>query len=195
MCAESAAESAREDLDRWREIAFGNSYENDPFIRRLLHCHMGSRWAEADALLRAVSDQTGRRLDAFVRESNRDENLPRLRRRDASGRNVEEVVFHPDYHEAGRIFWSSGVLAALGEPGNEVLAGGIAYLLDQHGEAGHACPVACTAGAIKLIQQVGSNDQTSDPIPAGREPTGAVPGGFASAARNGSAQSRMRISS
>jgi hypothetical protein len=118
-----------------------------------------------DPLLQAVADQAGPRLDAFARESNRDENLPWLRRRDEFGHRREEIVFHPTYHEAGRIFWSSGVLAALSEPGNEVLAGAIAYLLDQHGEAGHACPVACTAGAIKLIQQVGSPDQKSRYLP------------------------------
>ncbi len=166
MPATDAAEFARENLDRWREQASENCYASDGFIRRLLHCHLGPRWAEADALLRAVSDQTGPRLDAFVRESNRDENLPRLRRHDRFGRAVEEVVFHPSYHEAGRIFWSSGVLAALGKSGNEVLSGGIAYLLDQHGEAGHACPVACTAGAIKLVQKIGSGDQKSRLLPS-----------------------------
>jgi alkylation response protein AidB-like acyl-CoA dehydrogenase len=159
MAAKDVMESAREDLDRWREQACENSYVSDPFIRRLLHCHLGSRWAEADGVLRAVADQAGPRLDAFVRESNRDENLPRLHRFDTSGREVEEIVFHPSYHESGRIFWASGVLQALRDPGNEVLSGGIAYILNQHGEAGHACPVACTAGAIKLVQQVGSNDQ------------------------------------
>jgi alkylation response protein AidB-like acyl-CoA dehydrogenase len=165
MPAKDAADSAREDLDRWREQTSGNYYASDGYIRRLLHCHLGPRWAEADGLLRAVSDQAGLRLDAYARESNRDENLPRLRRHDSLGRAVEEVVSHPSYHEAGRVFWSSGVLAALARPGNEVLSGGIAYLLDQHGEAGHACPVACTAGAIKLVQQVGSGDQKRRYLP------------------------------
>ena len=159
MPAKDAADSAREDLDRWREQASENPYASDGFIRRLLHCHLGPRWAEADAHLRAVSDQIGTRLDSLVRESNHDEKLPRLKRHDNFGRVIEEVVFHPSYHEVGRVFWSSGVLAALAQPGNEVLSGGIAYLLDQQGEAGHACPVACTAGAIKLVQKVGSADQ------------------------------------
>ena len=165
MPAKDTAESAREDLERYDEQASENRYAGDGFIRRLLHSHLGPRWAEADALLRAVSDQTGTRLDEFVKESNRDENLPQLRRHDRFGRAIEEVVFHPSYHEAGRIFWASGVLAALAKPGNEVLSGGIAYLLDQHGEAGHACPVACTAGAIKLIQKVGSADQKRRLLP------------------------------
>jgi alkylation response protein AidB-like acyl-CoA dehydrogenase len=64
------------------------------------------------------------------------------------------------------MFWSSGVLSVLGQPGSEVLCGAIAYLLDQHGEAGHACPVACTAGAIKLLQKVGTDELRRRHLPA-----------------------------
>ena len=64
------------------------------------------------------------------------------------------------------MFWSSGVLAVLTEPGSEVMCGAIAYLLDQHGEAGHACPIACTAGAIKLLQKLGSDDQRRRYLPS-----------------------------
>ncbi len=78
--------------------------------------------------------------------------------------------FDPSHHAAGRVFWGSGVLAVLGEPGREVESGAIAYLLDQHGEAGHACPVACTAGAIKLIQRVGNPEQQQRYLPALLEP-------------------------
>ncbi len=150
---------ARRDLDGWRRSAGAHPYANDRFIRRVLHRHVGARWGEVDGLMRAVAERTDAAFDKAVREANRDENLPRLRRHDDFGRRVEEVIFHPAHHEAGRVFWSSGVLAALAQPGNEVVAGGIAYLLDQHGEAGHACPVACTAGAIKLLQKVGTDQQ------------------------------------
>jgi alkylation response protein AidB-like acyl-CoA dehydrogenase len=150
---------ARHDLDQWRRTTTADSYANDRFVRRVIHRHVGARWGEVDGLLRAVAERTGASFDEDVREASRDENLPQLRRHDDFGRRIEQVVFHPAHHDAGRVFWSSGVLAALSQPGNEVVAGGIAYLLDQHGEAGHACPVACTAGAIKLLQRVGSETQ------------------------------------
>jgi alkylation response protein AidB-like acyl-CoA dehydrogenase len=38
-------------------------------------------------------------------------------------------------------------------------SGALGYLIAHNGEAGHLCPVACTAGAIKLIQHVGSEEQ------------------------------------
>jgi len=45
-----------------------------------------------------VADAAGSELDALVAEANRDENLPTLRRHDAEGRPIEEVIFHPAGH-------------------------------------------------------------------------------------------------
>jgi acyl-CoA dehydrogenase len=158
-------ENGRADLMAWRRAADGNAFAADPGFQRLLERHLGSRYpATADRLAR-VAATAGPSLAEHVLEASRDENLPRLLRHDPFGRPREEVVFHPSYHEAGRVFWGSGVLEVLGEPGHEVESGAIAYLLDQHGEAGHACPVACTAGAVKLIQRLGSDDQRRRYLP------------------------------
>lgn len=154
-----SAARARRGFDRWRRAAGANAFDGDAFLKSLLERLLETVWPQAEERLRSVAQRAGAELDALVAESSRDENLPRLQDCDAFGEATQEIVFHPDYHEIGRIFWSSGVLATLENPGGEVLAGAIAYLLDQHGEAGHACPVACTAGAIKLLQQVGSEPQ------------------------------------
>jgi alkylation response protein AidB-like acyl-CoA dehydrogenase len=161
----AAQETARRELGDWRGVLYGNSFDNDPVFARLLERLMGEGFPAAAKRLRAVAESSGPALDALVVESNRDENLPVLRRHDPLGRRVEEVVFHPAYHEAGRVFWRSGVLGVLQEPGHEVLSGAIAYLLDQQGEGGHACPVACTAGAIKLLQRLGTADQRERFLP------------------------------
>ena len=157
--------SARTDLDGWRAAAARNAFDTDPFFRRLLERHLGARFGRFEDRLRQVAEAAGAELDALVAEANRDENLPTLRRHDAEGRPVEEVVFHPAGHAVGELFWSSGVLAVLAEPGNETACGALAYLLDRHGEAGHACPVACTAGAIKLVQRLGTDDQRRRYLP------------------------------
>ena len=151
--------SARADLDAWRGLVARDPFDGDTFFRHLLQRHLGDRFETLESTLRQVAAETGGDTDRLVRESNRDENLPSLRRHDADGRPTEDVVFHPAYHEVGRRFWRSGVLAVLGEPGNERACGALVYLLAQHGEAGHVCPVACTAGAIKLLQKEGTDDQ------------------------------------
>jgi alkylation response protein AidB-like acyl-CoA dehydrogenase len=165
MSDETKAAAARVDLDAWRRAAEGNRFDGDPFFVRLLRRHLGERFARWEPRLRAVAASLGLAHDARVAEIGRDENLPSLRRHDADGRPIETVVFHPDYHEVGRVFWSSGMLAALAKPGNDVGSGALAYLLDQNGEAGHACPLACTAGAIKLLQKVGTDDQRRRHLP------------------------------
>jgi len=157
-------ELGRKALDAWRSERAPSSFDADPFFQRLLGRLLGSGDAGLADRLREI-ERSGPRLDALVQESSRDEHLPVVRPLDALGHAREEVLFHPAYHEAGRIFWASGVLADLAAPGNEVSCGALTYLLDQHGEAGHACPVACTAGAIKLIQRVGSDAQRERYLP------------------------------
>lgn len=158
--------AARADLEAWREGVWRDRFEADAFFLRLLRRHLGEAYDESEARLRQVARSTGREFSELVIESNRDEQLPAIRRHDADGRRVEEVVFHPAYHEVGRAFWASGVLTVLASRGSNVASGALAYLLDQHGEAGHACPVACTAGAIKLIQRLGTEDQRERYLPA-----------------------------
>jgi len=160
-----ASNSARADLDAWRGTTARNAFDSDPFFQRLLRRHLGDRYREVEPRLRLLAEETGPAFDRLVMESNRDENLPVVRRHDAHGRAIEEVVFHPAYHEVGRVFWESGVLSVLGDPGNEVFAGALVYLLDQHGEAGHACPVACTAGAVRLLQREGTDAQRERYLP------------------------------
>ena len=160
-----AQEGGREDLARWRSEAFGGGLEGDEFFVRLLRRHLGDGFDEMRPHLRRVADLAGSRLAGLVDECGRDEHLPVLRCHDPLGRATEEVVFHPAYHEAGRIFWGSGVLAELAEPGHEVRSGALAYLLDHHGESGHLCPLACTAGLTKLVQRVGTDEQKKKYLP------------------------------
>jgi len=43
-------------------------------------------------------------------------------------------------------------MSVYGSPGNNLLALTLFYLSSQNGEAGHNCPLACTAGVIKTLQ-------------------------------------------
>ncbi|MBI5502865.1 MAG: acyl-CoA dehydrogenase family protein [Deltaproteobacteria bacterium] len=158
-------EQARGELAAWREFRARNPLDADPFFLRLVRRYLGARWSEVEPRLRATA-AAARDVDADVAETARDEHLPVLRRHDDLGRPIEEVVFHPAHERIGRAFWSSGVLAVLAEPGNDTFSGALCYLLDRGGEAGHACPVACTAGAIRLLQRVGTDDQRRRWLPA-----------------------------
>jgi acyl-CoA dehydrogenase len=167
----SDAETARAALEGWRSARDRNAWDDDRFFHCLLARHVDDdQRRELEDELRRLAARLDSRFDERVARCNRDENLPRVERHDPDGRAVERVVFHPDHHEVGRVFWDSRALAVLGEPGHEVASGARIYLLDQYGEAGHACPVACTAGAIRLIRDIGSDDQRRRFLPGLLEP-------------------------
>ncbi|MDQ7012226.1 MAG: acyl-CoA dehydrogenase family protein, partial [Mariprofundaceae bacterium] len=137
----------------------------DSNIQRVLQMYMGDAYQRRRPLLSKAAVLAATTMDDLAMASNRDENLPRLSRFNGIGERREDVLFHPAYHQLGAAIWSTGVLATLAEPGNELFSGALAYFITHNGEAGHACPVACTAGLIKLLQQVGSAAQKKRYLP------------------------------
>ena len=97
-------------------------------------------------------------LDAAVRLNNLPQNLPRLDRWSPYGERIEEVEFHPSYHEAGRMIYGSGVMSVLGEWGSNLRSMALFYISSHNGEAGHNCPLACTAGLIKALMARGTDE-------------------------------------
>ncbi len=157
----------RTDLASWLEDQPDDFYLADPCLRAL----HDSGWGEAERgrylpALRAFGRLAAGPLDAAVRENNRDRNLPVLDPYDGVGRRVSPVVHHPSYHEAGRLIYGSGVMAAYREqpsPHRFILS--LFYLSSHTGEAGHNCPLACTAGAIRALQALGSPEQRERYLP------------------------------
>jgi len=156
---------ARDAFVTWQTHKSADYLQADTNIQRVLQMHMGEAYQHHQSLLARAASLSARKMDELAINSNRDENLPRLSRFNSIGERTEEVVFHPDYHQLGTYVWDTGVLAVLAEPGNELLSGALSYFVAHNGEAGHACPVACTAGLIKLLQQAGSVGQQEKYLP------------------------------
>jgi len=155
--------NGRADLIAWREAKPKNYFTTDTNFRKIIQMCFGRKFDSTQ--LEEVGELSASQMNLLAVQSNQDENLPRLNRYDSSGTRIEEVVFHPSYHKLGALVWNTGVLSVLSESGNNVLSGALAYLMAQNGEAGHLCPVACSAGAIKLIQQLGTSAQKDFYLP------------------------------
>ena len=149
---------ARTALDAWREDTRTNYYESDPLLDRVLRRHLEPEaYAAARPGLSDFGALSAQVLDPLIRENNRDENLPRLRRFDDFGHRIDAVDFHPSYGEIGRHVYRTPVIRGYAEPGQERVQLAYAYLLAHHGEGGHLCPLACTAGLVKLLQHRGDD--------------------------------------
>ncbi|MCE7891239.1 MAG: acyl-CoA dehydrogenase [Sorangiineae bacterium PRO1] len=159
-------ERGREALLAWEAQKPANYFSWDQNLSRVLALRLGrERLREEEARLSQAGEAVGTRLRHLAVETNHDPNLPRLERFDGLGVRHERVVFHPSYHEAGRLIWQTGVLSDYARPGNETLQMALLYLFAQVGEAGHLCPLACTAGIIKSIQQLGTEEQKKKYLP------------------------------
>ena len=161
----TAADAGRSALAQWVEAQPSDWYADDADIRALIAHHGLTRREPA---LHAAGRAAAGPLDAAARENDLPRNHPVLDDWDAIGRFTGEVSHHPSYRAAGRAIYGTGIMAAFGEAGTSGRPSGVAphrfilalfYLTAQAGEAGHNCPLACDAGAIRTLQYLGTPDQ------------------------------------
>lgn len=154
-----AIHSGRQRLEDWKESIPDNFFVADRNLQRLLEFYWSEeRYRQHLPRLLEFGGVVATVIDEAARISNLDENLPRLSRFTGTGRRVEDVRFHPAYHEAGRAIYASGVMSVYEEPGSNLLSLALFYLSSLNGEAGHNCPLACTAGLIKVLQAEASQE-------------------------------------
>ncbi len=147
----STPESSRDAFAAWRAATARDWLADDPHFSAITP-HFPERTAFAHTCATVI--------DPLARTTNRDEHLPRLQRYDADGRRTEGVVFHPDHQRIGEAIWGVDLLGRYRTPGHESETLALLYLLAQNGEGGWCCPMACTAGMIKVSQSAlaGSDD-------------------------------------
>ncbi len=119
----------------------------DPVLRNLLRSFGGRAdpvSAYGDILGLAETRELGR-------EANR--HPPELVPFDQGGRRIDEVRFHPAYHQMMQISQTAGyaALAWDGQPGGHTTHAAMVYLASQV-EPGHCCPLTMTYAAIPAIE-------------------------------------------
>ncbi len=143
-------------LADWQKAQPANLFTSDRNFRHALEFYWGEQMLRRHAPKLYQFGGVAKQLDALVATANLPQNQPTLERFNGLGGRIEDVRFHPAHHDAGKLIYGSGVMTALEKPGNNLLSLALFYLSAQQGEAGHNCPLACTAGAIKTLQQKGS---------------------------------------
>ena len=159
------AARGRAHLARWKDAAADNWFLADENLIEVLQLHLGAEYEAWRERFEAFGAEVAGPVRRAADETGRVEHEPRLRRWDGIGRRTEQVIFHPDHHVVGRAIHGSGILADYDEPGRERGQLVFQYLLCHNGEAGHACPMACTAGLIKILKRLGSEEQQQRFLP------------------------------
>lgn len=150
---------AREDLQAWRERQPRDFFTSDRQLQRLLRRFLGpARLARHAPHFAAFGATCAGPLDDAAAENNAPGHEPTLARWSPTGERLEAVAHHPSYHACGRHIYEDGeVISAYAETASNARALALFYLSSHVGEAGHNCPVACTAGLVKALRAEGAD--------------------------------------
>jgi alkylation response protein AidB-like acyl-CoA dehydrogenase len=145
-------DDARAALAGWEADQPTNYYAASPNLGRALRTHLGADGvARFESRLSDFGAIVARVVDPAADVQERAGNGPRFVPADALGRDLQEIEFHAAHADAGRAVWASGLIAA---PAFEQAA--LMVILAHAGEAGQACPFACTAGLVRALRVHGS---------------------------------------
>ena len=130
-----------------------NLFTSDRVLREAVEREGGGA---AIPQLMTFGQRTGS-AEAFERGRLANDNPPRLRAFDESGRRIDVVEFHPAYHECMALSMGEGLHCASFEhlvgparPGANVIRAAGSYLAAQM-EAGHCCPMTMTNASIATL--------------------------------------------
>ncbi|MBX5458796.1 MAG: acyl-CoA dehydrogenase family protein [Thermogemmatispora sp.] len=139
-----------------------NFYEADPILEQLLQRHLSpDDYERARPLLLHMGAVASERMDELAAIADR--HGPVLRQYDRRGQRIDEVIFHPAYHELERIAYQDFAIAActhregaLGWPGRvpQPVKFALAYL-GMQAEAGVFCPVSMTDALARVLERYG----------------------------------------
>jgi acyl-CoA dehydrogenase len=158
---EGMENEGRDALARWEEERPANFYDATPNLARVLRMHLGAEGlAAVEPRLEAFGGAVAQIVEPAAQMQEREGNGPSLVPADSLGREIQEIEFHPARDVAGRAVWGAGLFSA---PAFEQAA--LMYLVAHAGEAGQACPFACTAGLVRALREYGSPDLQAQFLP------------------------------
>lgn len=151
---QSANQVARDALKKWQQDIKKNVYTGDSDFIHSIKFYFPDDFARINSLLQQFGHEVANNLEPLVNENNLPINLPRLENYDAIGNRIDRILHHPSYLQAGDIIYRTKILEKMSKPGGLLECLSLLFLSSQAGEAGHNCPIACSAGIIRVLQKV-----------------------------------------
>ncbi len=140
-----------------------NFYTADPDLAFLLRRHLSREDNDrAQGILTEMGAVASEKMDELAEIANR--LGPMLKQFDKRGERIDEIIFHPAYHELERIAYEDFAIAAcchregaLGWPGRvpQPIKFALGYL-GMQAEAGVYCPVSMTDALARVLERYGS---------------------------------------
>jgi len=128
-----------------------NPWTGDPVLRATV-AREGGGWVDEQAA--SLGELVGsERMQLLAAQANRI--LPELRTHDRVGNRIDEVDYHPAYHELMQLAFTNGLHSlawTAAGPGGFVARAALNFLWNQ-GENGTSCPVTMTFAGVQVLRQ------------------------------------------
>ncbi len=141
-----------------------NFYRADRSLQRLLRRYFTDRPEEyrwAEDFLSEWGEVCARQVEPLIATA--DKNGPTLRQFNRRGERVDELIFHPAYHEIGRLAYSNGLAGMSNVPGFRGHTGPasqlvkfVAMYLFTQADGSIACPVSMTDILARVLKMYAS---------------------------------------
>jgi alkylation response protein AidB-like acyl-CoA dehydrogenase len=149
-----------------------NYFSADPDLAFILGRHLSIEdFERAESILFEMGALASQKMDSLAEEANRQG--PVLVQFDKKGKRIDEVVFHPAYHELERIAYQDFAIAAgshrdgaLGWQGRipQTVKFALGYL-GMQAESGVFCPIAMTDALARVLERYASEELKSRFLP------------------------------
>jgi len=131
-----------------------NYYNDDDFFQALVRKYTGVEFEQIERDLRAISEYVSFRFKNLADKANELENrmkITKLKHFDAYNHRIDRIERCSETEKLEQEIFSLGLFDPLrNSPWNRFVK---MFLLYQNGEAGVMCPVACSHGAVELMQK------------------------------------------
>ncbi len=144
----------REALASWQKDITKNIYSHDKDFIHTIRYYFADDFVHLNDELTSFGEQVPTQLEPLVAENHAACNLPRLERYNGIGEHFDRIVHHPCYTQAGDIIYGTQLLKKISTPGKLLEGFSISFLASQAGEAGHNCPIACSAGILRILNKI-----------------------------------------
>lgn len=145
---------ARDALLEWQRAIHKNCYTNNLDFVHLIQSIFPLDFARLHGELEIFAEMIMNDVESLVENNHQSENLPQLKRHTQLGKPTNIIINHPSYLAAGEIIYQSQLLKRMSKTGGLTECLAFLFLSAHVGEAGHNCPIACSAGLIRILQRV-----------------------------------------
>ena len=132
-------------------------YRDDPFIQKVVATYCGGKAAAVDRAARTMSARASQRWRDISDRIGEERKRPWVEHYDAHNNRIDRVVRPHEAEVMEREVFGEALFAERTSAWEKLTK---MYLIYQNGEACISCPVTCTEGLVKLLEQFADTPET-----------------------------------